>query len=78
MKLIVGERLMNLETKNRLLREIQRVDEQLTYDEMVGVLAKAGLTFVDKKCLQCCFIFLLKMTDCLLRVRSSDFKDFIH
>ena len=77
MKLIIGEKLMDIETKRRLLQEIQSADSELTYEEMQSVLARAGLVFAEK-IVQCCFIFLLKKTSCLWRVKRADFQQFVH
>lgn len=79
MKLIVGERLQNAQVKTMLLQEIKSTRvEELKFEEMEGVLMRAGLMFTNKECVQCCFIFLLKKTTGLMHIKSKDFVDFVH
>ena len=83
MRLIIGERLQNVQVKTKLLSAVKdgsqglRKLEALNYEQLASMFKKAGMDY-NKETIQCCFIFLLKKSDDLLLIKTKELIEFVH
>ena len=77
MKLIIGEKLQDAQSKTRFLVSIHRYStDSLSELDLKKIFESAGFNY-SKETISCCFIFLLKKRQDFLNIHKNDLKEFV-